>query len=86
MLALLQEWREQRKAALMREVERLQHKLKQADAAVAAGVAGGPEERLVDWLKENGAQVRATAPTQVVADLLVMKHVTDIKTSAPQPQ
>lgn len=65
---MLREWRGQRKAALHREIARLQQRLavvtgKQQQEHVA------PEERLLEWLKENGGQVgcdRGTRHTVVL--------------------
>jgi hypothetical protein len=56
LLRMIVEWRQQRKAAIEREVSRLQQRLavvtgKEQQQEVSA------EDRLVEWIKENGGQV-----------------------------
>jgi hypothetical protein len=83
MLSMLLALRQGRKAALKKEIDRLQKRLSQQDktaaaAAAAAAAAGGKRCRplsdkqqeeggraagdlLVDWIKDNGGQVRFVA-------------------------
>lgn len=58
LLSLLLRWREERKATLQKEIDRQEARL----ADMAAAAAGSlrvvtAEEKLVEWLKDNGAQV-----------------------------
>lgn len=65
LLTLLQGVRQQRKEALNKEIDRLQQRLAAvAEAAEKGGKAAAdsaadvtPEERMLEWLQENGGQV-----------------------------
>lgn len=56
LLRLLLEWRQQRRAALEREVARLQQRLAVVKGQVQEQKVSA-EDRLVEWILENGGQV-----------------------------
>ena len=57
LLSLILRWREERKEALQKEVDRLQQRVVELQAEAAGKQLVTPEERLVEWLSENGGQV-----------------------------
>lgn len=67
LLRLLLEWRQQRKAALQKDIARLQQRLAEGGAQRLQQQQVSAQDKLLGWIEENGGQVRCQPARFLVA-------------------